>query len=136
MNATRDGRDRAADPLGGTRLALSLLTVAPLRVGSWPPSRGTARTAMLLAPLVGAVLGLAAGGVAVGARHAQPLLGGVLAVADLFPIRHFFSAFLTGYDPATTGAGFEWGHLAILAVWGVAGLLLAVRYFRWSPRGG
>ena len=41
----------------------------------------------------------------------------------------------TAYDPATTGAGFEWGHLAIVAAWGIAGLVLAVRFFRWSPRG-
>ena len=50
---------------------------------------------------------------------------GVLKFADLFPIRHFFEAFFTAFDPTTTGAGFEWGHLAIVAAWGVAGLLLA-----------
>ena len=59
---------------------------------------------------------------------------GVLKVADLFPIRHFFEAFFTAFDPNTTGAGFEWGHLAIVAIWGVAGLLLAIRFFRWTPR--
>lgn len=60
---------------------------------------------------------------------------GVLGFADLFPIRHFFEAFFTGFDPATTGAGFEWGQLAVVAAWGVAGLLVALRAFRWSPRG-
>ena len=34
------------------------------------------------------------------------------------------------------GTGLEWGNLAVVAAWGVAGLLLAVRYFRWTPRGG
>jgi ABC-2 type transport system permease protein len=58
---------------------------------------------------------------------------GVLHVADIFPIRHFFEAFFASYDPATAGAGFEWGHLAIVAGWGVLGLLLAVRFFRWTP---
>ena len=43
---------------------------------------------------------------------------GVLDFSNLFPIRHFFECFLTGYDPLTTGAGFEWGHLAILAALG------------------
>jgi len=61
---------------------------------------------------------------------------GVLHVAAFFPIRHFFQAFLTAFDPQTTGAGFEWGHLAIVAAWGLAGLILAVRFFRWAPRGG
>jgi ABC-2 type transport system permease protein len=59
---------------------------------------------------------------------------GVLGFADAFPIRHFFLAFFEGFDPNTTGAGFEWGHLAVLAIWGVAGLALAARFFRWAPR--
>jgi ABC-2 type transport system permease protein len=59
---------------------------------------------------------------------------GVLQVADLFPIRHFFEAFFATFDPATTGAGFEWGQLAVVAAWGLAGLLIAVRSFRWAPR--
>jgi ABC-2 type transport system permease protein len=59
---------------------------------------------------------------------------GVLHVADLFPIRHFFEAFFAAWDPATVGAGFEWGDLAIVAAWGALGLLLAIRFFRWTPR--
>jgi ABC-2 type transport system permease protein len=60
---------------------------------------------------------------------------GVLDVADVFPIRNFFEAFFTAWDPATTGAGFEWGALAVVAGWGAAGLLIALRTFRWTPRG-
>lgn len=63
------------------------------------------------------------------------LPGGVIHFADAFPIRHFFEAFLTAYVPAG-GSGFAWGSLAVVAAWGLAGLLLAVRYFRWTPRGG
>jgi ABC-2 type transport system permease protein len=59
---------------------------------------------------------------------------GVLKVADLFPIRHFFEAFFTAWDPNTVGAGFEWGDLAIVAAWGLAGLLVALYAFRWEPR--
>jgi ABC-2 type transport system permease protein len=61
---------------------------------------------------------------------------GVLRVADLFPIRHFFEALLTGFDPATGGAGFEWGNLAAVAAWGAAGLAVAAATFRWAPRRG
>ena len=60
---------------------------------------------------------------------------GVLDFSAIFPIRHFFECFLTAYDPVTGGAGFEWGHLGILALWGLAGLLLALRFFRWTPTG-
>jgi ABC-2 type transport system permease protein len=62
---------------------------------------------------------------------------GVLHAADLFPVRHFFEAFFSAYVPAGAGgSGFEWGDLAFVAAWGVAGLLLAVRFFRWAPRAG
>jgi len=60
---------------------------------------------------------------------------GVLKVADFFPIRHFFEAFFAAWNPLTTGSGFEWVHLAIVAGWGLAALLIAVRTFRWTPRG-
>jgi ABC-2 type transport system permease protein len=59
---------------------------------------------------------------------------GVLQFADLFPIRHFFEAFFTAWNPLTSGAGFEWGNLAIVAGWGLLGLALALRFFRWEPR--
>jgi ABC-2 type transport system permease protein len=61
------------------------------------------------------------------------LPNGVVHFADLFPIRHFFDAFLDAYVPAG-GPGVSWDNLAIVALWGVAGLLLAIRYFRWTPR--
>jgi ABC-2 type transport system permease protein len=61
---------------------------------------------------------------------------GVLHFANLFPIRHFFEAFFAAWSPQTAGAGFEWGHLAVVAGWGVVGLVLAIRFFRWTPRGG
>jgi ABC-2 type transport system permease protein len=59
---------------------------------------------------------------------------GVLHVADVFPIRHFFEAFFSAWNPLTTGSGFEWGHLAVVAAWGGVALLVAVRAFRWTPR--
>jgi ABC-2 type transport system permease protein len=59
---------------------------------------------------------------------------GVLDVANVFPIRHLFEAFLTAFDPATSGAGFELGHLALIGAWGLAGLAIAIRSFRWAPQ--
>ena len=61
---------------------------------------------------------------------------GVLHFANLFPIRHFFEAFFASWSPDTIGSGFEWGHLAVVAGWGVLGLVLAIRFFRWTPRRG
>ncbi len=59
---------------------------------------------------------------------------GALHVADAFPIRHLFDALLAGFDPATGGAGFELGQLAVVAAWGVFGFVVALRRFRWEPR--
>jgi ABC-2 type transport system permease protein len=60
---------------------------------------------------------------------------GVIAFADLFPVRHFFHAFFDAYVPAG-GPAVSWDDLAVVALWGVAGLLLAIKYFRWTPRTG
>jgi ABC-2 type transport system permease protein len=62
------------------------------------------------------------------------LPNGVLNFADVFPIRHFFEAMFTAWDPNTTGSGFELGDLAVVVAWGLFGLLIAVRFFRWEPR--
>ncbi|MEJ7893401.1 MAG: ABC transporter permease [Solirubrobacteraceae bacterium] len=56
-------------------------------------------------------------------------------VASVFPVKHLAEALFTAFDPRTSGAGFEWGHLGIVALWGVAGLVLATRSFRWTPKG-
>jgi len=63
------------------------------------------------------------------------LPSGVIHFADVFPVRHFFDAFFDAYVPAG-GASISWDNLAVVAVWGVAGLLLAIRFFRWTPRSG
>lgn len=64
------------------------------------------------------------------------LPSGVIHFADAFPIRHFFEAFFDAYVPPDGGPTIAWDNLAVVALWGVAGLLLAVRFFRWSPRSG
>jgi ABC-2 type transport system permease protein len=62
---------------------------------------------------------------------------GVIHFADVFPIRHFFEAFLDAYvPPAAGGPTISWDNLVVVAIWGVLGLLLAVRFFRWTPRSG
>jgi ABC-2 type transport system permease protein len=63
------------------------------------------------------------------------LPNGVITFADLFPVRHFFDAFFDAYVPAG-GAAVSWDNLAVVAAWGVAGLLVAVKFFRWTPRSG
>ena len=56
-------------------------------------------------------------------------------VATVFPVRHLASALLTAYNPHTKGAGFAVTDLLIVAAWGVAGLVVALRRFSWVPLG-
>ena len=63
------------------------------------------------------------------------LPSGMKFIGSLFPVRHLFQAFLTAFDPNTKGSGIALGHLAVLALWGLAGGLVAARTFRWTPRG-
>ncbi len=56
-------------------------------------------------------------------------------VAAAFPVRHLAAALLVAYNPHTRGPGFDAMDLAVVAAWGVAGLLVALRRFSWLPHG-
>jgi ABC-2 type transport system permease protein len=56
-------------------------------------------------------------------------------VGEIFPVRHLANALLVAYNPHTTGLGFAGQDLLIVAAWGAAGLLIAVRKFSWLPLG-
>jgi ABC-2 type transport system permease protein len=63
------------------------------------------------------------------------LPGWLADLGALFPVRHLASALLTAYNPHTKGAGLAWTDLLIVAGWGVAGLVVALRRFSWLPLG-
>jgi hypothetical protein len=54
-------------------------------------------------------------------------------VGEIFPVRHLANALLVAYNPHTTGLGFAGLDLLIVAAWGAAGLLIALRKFSWPP---
>ncbi len=53
--------------------------------------------------------------------------------SKLFPVWHFSDAMKAAYF-SPTGSGFRWGDLLVIAVWGVLGLIFAIRFFSWEPR--
>jgi ABC-2 type transport system permease protein len=57
-------------------------------------------------------------------------------IAKVFPVEPLAAALVAAYNPHTTGSGLLWGDLAVMAAWGAAGLIIAVRWFHWLPRGG
>jgi len=147
-----------------TAVLVALANVVVLLAIGWAAysAHVPARTAPALAVtvVVGAVafccLGYAVASVVHDQDAAQPVTQGVMLplyfisgvfvaasalpawlvdVADVFPVRHLAAALLTAYNPHTHGAGFAWTDLLVVAAWGVAGLLVALRRFSWLPLG-
>ncbi len=54
----------------------------------------------------------------------------ILWIARIFPVKHFADGMQAGF----LGTPFHWSDVLIVAIWGLAGLLLAARFFSWEPR--
>lgn len=57
----------------------------------------------------------------------------IATVRGLFPIFHTVTAMEKAFVPGG-GTGLEGTHLAIVAAWGLGGVVLAMRFFAWEPR--
>jgi ABC-2 type transport system permease protein len=53
----------------------------------------------------------------------------IIWTARIFPVKHFADSMQAGF----LGTAFHWSDVLVVAVWGLAGLLLAVRRFSWEP---
>jgi ABC-2 type transport system permease protein len=51
-------------------------------------------------------------------------------VARAFPVYHLAA----GLQTALGGGGLRAGHVAVLAIWGLGGIAIAARRFRWEPQ--
>lgn len=54
------------------------------------------------------------------------------AIAWSFPLKHMVTLFSDALNPYLTGSGFQWDHLAVIALWGLAGAGVAL----WALRSG
>ena len=54
----------------------------------------------------------------------------IVWVARIFPVRHFALGLQAGF----LGTSFDWVDVGVVAAWGAAGLLIAIRRFSWEPR--
>jgi ABC-2 type transport system permease protein len=54
-------------------------------------------------------------------------------ISKVFPVRHFADA-LIGSFFALNGSGLQGRDVLIVGVWGLAGLLISLRFFSWEPR--
>ena len=60
----------------------------------------------------------------------------LVTFSKVFPVRHYADAMTASFVTDTLGSEyvFDWTSLLVVAAWGVAGLLLANRFFSWEPR--
>jgi ABC-2 type transport system permease protein len=143
-------------------LAILLVTIIAIAGGLFYDAQISAQTlpAFLVTLAVGAAsfcaLGLALTAVVPNAEAAPAVIQGIIlpllfisgafipitdewpawldGVSQLFPVRHYVEAMLASF--IESDVGFPTEDLIWVAAWGVAGLLLAVKYFRWEPRRG
>jgi ABC-2 type transport system permease protein len=59
--------------------------------------------------------------------------GWIDVVGKIFPVRHFADA-LVGSFFQLNGNGVQINDLLVIGAWGIAGMAIAVRLFRWEPR--
>ena len=63
-------------------------------------------------------------------------------LGSVFPLKHFAVAFSDAFNPievATRGGWLDqlhWQEYTIMALWFAGGVILAIRFFTWEPRGG
>jgi ABC-2 type transport system permease protein len=65
-------------------------------------------------------------------------------IAEIFPVKHFADAMRAGFlgnievtplhGTPMRAVPFDWWDVAIVAAWGLAGLIVAARSFSWEPR--
>lgn len=56
----------------------------------------------------------------------------LVTLSKVFPIKHFSSALIAAYNP--TRVEFDTWDLVVIGIWGVIGIVAAVRFFSWEPR--
>jgi ABC-2 type transport system permease protein len=54
-------------------------------------------------------------------------------IAEIFPVQHLAAGLRHAFDPATHGVGIAWSDIGVLALWGIAGLVVALARFTWTP---
>jgi ABC-2 type transport system permease protein len=139
---------------------LSILVMLLGRIAYGVPIPSATMPAFIVTVLVGATafscLAFAFTGIVRRQRAATPMVFGVTlalffisgnffplnklpavwtVVDNVFPVYHFNTAMWTIFTHQTTGTGFRWGDLGVIALWGLAGGLIAARFFRWMPTG-
>ena len=55
-------------------------------------------------------------------------------IGKIFPLAHLATGLQTALSPSSSGTGLSAENVGVLVGWGIVGLLVAARTFRWEPR--
>ena len=56
--------------------------------------------------------------------------GWIDVISKVFPVRHLVDSMNAGF----LGTPFRWSDVLVIGLWGLAGLVMASRFFTWEPR--
>jgi len=59
----------------------------------------------------------------------------IVALGNFFPLKHFAEAFQDCFTPFVEAPAFDWASMGYVALWGVLGLVVALKRFTWEPSG-
>jgi ABC-2 type transport system permease protein len=62
--------------------------------------------------------------------------GWLRTLGDILPLKPFVQSFQDAFNPAVEAPAFQWAKLGRVALWGLLGLVVALRWFRWEPAKG
>jgi ABC-2 type transport system permease protein len=65
-----------------------------------------------------------------------PISGTLNNISKDLPLRPMILSMYKVFDPTNTGSIWDGRDLLVLAIWGVASTVFAVRHFKWTPRKG
>jgi ABC-2 type transport system permease protein len=146
--------------IASTLLVIALETVSQLLVGrylldaDWPAAPFSFAVAVVLGVATFAALGLAITGLVRSAEGSSAIVNAIYlpmafisgvffsretlpgflqAIAEVLPLTYLLDLLREVFVDGD-GLGAEAGSVAVIAVWGVLGLVLALRMFKWEPR--
>ena len=60
--------------------------------------------------------------------------GFISKLGNVFPVKPLVNSLQDSYDPFLQSVTVPWSKWAVIAAWGVFGVLAATRFFRWTPQ--
>ena len=125
------GVDFPGDTFGGFVVYLLLGTATMCILGiALTAVLPTAETAATVAPFSAVLLSFISGVFI----PVDQLPNWLEEVGRVFPLAHLADGLQTTLAPGATGSGLAGANVGVLALWALAGLVVAVRRFRWEPQ--